>query len=195
VTALNLAQRLALVKFLTESLAALRTTELLPQSEAEMPPGSRLPVMFSGRQAGWASMPQPSQGAAYVADEKKLLAWAEINYPDKVGVVETVPVTDELLAHLEEHLPSAIVKTRQVDPQWVSDITKSLKDPGWYRTNQGEKLTEVPGIVLPEPGKPVPHVKLEGFDAAGIIGAAWRDGDIPVAEFLALPAADGQDAA
>ena len=186
-TALNLQQRLALVKFLTDTLAALRTKELLPQSDAEMPPGTRLPVMFGGRQAGWATMPQPSQGAAYVADEKKLLAWAEKQYPDKVETVRTVEVTGELLAHLEEHLPAAIVRTRQVDPQWVSDLTKSMKDPGHYTTHQGEKLTEVPGIVLPDAGKPSPRVNLDDFDAAGVIGAAWRDGDIPVTAFLALP--------
>lgn len=189
-TALTLPQRLALVKFWTERLAALRAEELLPLCDAEMPSGSRIPVMFGGRQAGWASMPQPSQGAAYVADARKLLAWAETNYPEKVGVAETVPVTDELLAHLREHLPSAIRTERQVDPQWVSDLTTSMKAPGYYVTLQGEKLTEVPGIVLPDAKPPVPRVDLDGFDAAGVIGAAWRDGDIPVAEFLALPGGD-----
>jgi hypothetical protein len=191
-TALNLQQRLALVKFFTDVLAALRRDELLPQCDAEMPSGSRLPVMFGGRQAGWASMPKPSQGAAYVADGKKLLAWAEVHHPGKVEVVETVEVTEELLAHLEDHFPSAIVKTRQVDPQWVSDLTKSMKDPGYYLTLQGEKLTEVPGIVLPDAGKPSPRVDLDDFDAAGVIGAAWRDGDIPVTEFLALPGGEGE---
>ena len=177
----------SLVKFFTVALAKLREDELLPQSEAEMPPGSRLPVMFGGRQAGWASVPQPSQRAAYVADGKKLLAWAEKHHPAKMETAETVEVTDALLAHLREHFPSAIVQTRQVDPQWVADLTQAMKDPGYYLTLQGEKLTEVPGIVLPEPGRPSPRVDLDDFPAAEVIGAAWRGGDIPVAELIALP--------
>ena len=43
-----------------------------------------MPAMFGGQLAAWASMPEPSKKAAYVNDEKALLAWAKKNYPAKV---------------------------------------------------------------------------------------------------------------
>lgn len=187
---LSLPQRLALVRWLTDTLEALRKDDLLPQATSEMPPGARVPVYFAGQHAGWVNMPKPTQRSAYVADEKKLLAWAEKNYPDKVDTVEEVAVDDDLIAFLAEHYPSALRKSQRVRPSWVSDICAALKQPGYYVTLTGEKLTDVPGIELPEPGDPVPRVTLSG-DAAAIIAAAWRGGDIPVAEFLALPAGEG----
>jgi len=191
---LTLAQRLALWKWLTESLEALREEDLLPEAAAEFTPGARIPVKFAGQHAGWVNMPKPTQRSAYVADEKKLLAWAEANYPDKVETVEEVAVDDDLIAFLAEHYPSALRKSQRVRVSWVSDICAALKKPGYYVTLTGEKLTEVPGIELPEPGDPVPRVTLSE-DAAAIIAAAWRGGDIPVAEFLALPAGDGGEPA
>jgi hypothetical protein len=188
---LSLPQRLALVRWLTDTLAHLREDDLLPQATAEMPPGARLPVMFGGQHAGWVNMPKPTQRNAYVADEKKLLAWAEANYPDKVETVEEVAVDDDLIAFLAEHYPSALRKSQRVRASWVSDICAALKQPGYYVTLTGEKLTEVPGIELPEAGDPVPRVSLSE-DAASIIAAAWRGGDIPVTEFLALPAGGEQ---
>jgi hypothetical protein len=187
---LSLAQRLALCKFLTDALKALRLSELLPQAAGEMPSGARLPVMFGGQLAGWASMPQPSKKSAYVDDDKALLAWAEKHHAAKVLTTETAEVTDDVLAVLEEHLPSAIVKTRQVDPQWVSDLTDALRDKGFYVTSDGEKLTEVPGITVPESDPPAPRVDLKP-EAGAIIGAAWQAGDIPVGDLIALPAASG----
>ena len=97
-------------------------------------------------------------------------------------------VTPEVLAVLREHLPSAIFTVRKVDPQWVTDLTGALKGGGHYITAKGEKLTDVPGITVPEPVPPVPSVDL-AEDAAAIIADAWRAGDIPVADLLALPAA------
>lgn len=185
---LSLAQRLLLVKFLTDTLGKLRKDELLPQSAGEMPAGSRLPVMFGGRHAGWALMPAASTSVT-VTDEKKLLAWAEQNYPAKVRTAETVKVDDDLIAFLAEHYPSALEKRRQVEPAWVGDITTSLKEHGYHITMTGEKLTDVPGITVSE-SSPAPRVNLTP-DAAEIIGNAWRDGDIPMAELLALPAAAG----
>jgi hypothetical protein len=190
--ALTLPQRLLLVKFITDTLARVRKDDLVPLAGQEMPPGSRLPVMFGGRLAGWASMPQPSKRSPYVSDEKRLLAWAEQNHPAKVSTVETVEVTDDVLALVAEHFPDAIVKTRQVDSYWLSDIQGALKERGYYVTSDGEKLTEVPGITLPEPDPPAPRVNLED-DAAAIIGAAWLNGDIPAADLLALPAPDGAE--
>jgi hypothetical protein len=193
-SALSTPQRLVLVKFFTDGLAKLREDELLPSASGEMPAGSRMPVMFGGRLAGWATMPKPSKRAAFVSDEKKLLAWAEKQYPEKVATVETVDITDDVLALVAEHLPEAIIKARRVDPQWLSDVQGALKDHGHYITAKGEKLTEVPGITLPEPNPPSPRVNLED-DAQAVISAAWLAGEIPAAEFLALPAAESEAAA
>ena len=184
----DLAQRLALAKFLTDLLKKLRADELLPRATAEMPSGTRLPVMFGGQHAGWASMPQPSKKAAYVHDEKALLAWAEKNYPAKVENVTTVNVDDDLIAFLAEHYPSALEESRRVQPAWVGDIMTGLtSDQRYYATITGEKLTEVPGITVPDPDPPAPRVNLNE-DAEQIIGDAWRSGNIPVADLLALPA-------
>src|ERR1700689_2403452 len=125
-----------------------------------MPSGSRLPVFFGGRQAGWAAMPQPSKKAAYVSDPAKLLAWARVNHPAKVVTERTVRVTDEVLAVLAEHLPGAIVETPQVEPQWLSALLAALKGGGSYLTHEGEKLTEVPGVTVPESDPPAPRVEL-----------------------------------
>jgi hypothetical protein len=187
----DLAQRLALAKFLTDLLKKLRADELLPRATAEMPSGSRLPVMFGGQHAGWASMPQPSKKAAYVSDEKALLAWAEKNHPAKVENVTTVNVDDDLIAFLADHYPSALEEGRQVQPAWLSDIKGALKDKGFYVTLTGEKLAEVPGITVPEPDPPAPRVDLSD-DAQQIIGDAWRSGNIPVTDLLALPGGEGR---
>lgn len=193
-SALSTHERLALVKFFTESLAALRAGDLLPQAAAEMPSGARLPVMFGGKLAGWVTMPKPSQKAAYVSDPAKLLAWAQKQYPGHVSDAETVIVTPRVLEILREQLPGAIASEPEVDKQWVSDITDALKKRGFYVTAAGEKLTEVPGITLPDPAPPVPTVSLAD-DAAEVIGAAWLAGEIPASEFLALPAGGSEEAA
>lgn len=189
---LDLQQALALVKFLTDQLARQRTGQMVPQSRKKMPPGARMPAMFGGKLAAWVNMPQPKQKAAYVADPGKLLAWARVNYPDKVQPTTEVETTPALIEHLREHFPSALKAGEEVDPHWVSDICAAMKDPGYYLTKQGEKLTpdSVPGVVLPEPEAPFPTVTLTD-DAEAVIGDAWRSGDIPMGELLALPAAAG----
>lgn len=185
---LSLAQRLGLVKFFTESLATLRTKELLPLAGNEMPSGSRLPIMFGGQFAGWASMPEPSRRAAFVSDESKLLAWAKANHPDKVEPTEEVIVDSDLIAFLADNYPQALRKGERVSPVLLGDLLASMRDPGWYHTKAGEKLTEIPGITVPETAPAVPRVDLDKEHAAGVIGAAWRDGLIPASELLALPA-------
>ena len=185
---LSTVQRMALVKWLAERLAKLREDDLLPLAAAEMPSGSRLPVMFGGRHAGFVNMPQPSQGAAYVSDPAKLLAWAEKHHPAKVEPTVEVAVDDDLIAHLADHYPSALREGRRVRPAWVGDLQAALKDPGWYLTAQGEKLTEVPGITVPEAKPPVPSVNLDKQTAGEIIEAAWRDGLILADDLLSLPA-------
>ena len=188
-TALNLPQRLALVKFLTDALASLRKKELLPQSEAEMPPGARIPVMFGGKLAAWATMPQPSKKAAYVKDERALLAWAQKQYPGKVEPTAEVLVDDALIAFLAEHRPVSLKKGERVERAWLGDILGALAgQPGYYTTITGEKLFEVPGVEVPEPDPPAPRVNLTD-DADAVIRGAWHAGDIPVAELLALPVA------
>ena len=51
---------------------------------------------------------------------------------------------------------------------------------------KGEKLTEVPGIEIPEPVPSVPRVSLER-DATEIIAAAWPQIQGSLREVLALP--------
>jgi hypothetical protein len=161
---------------------------MLPQAGTELPSGSRIPVMLGSQRAAWVTMPEPSRKAAYVSDEKALLAWAEKQYPEKVTPAETVPrITEQVLAVLREHLPGAIETGRQVDPQWVSDIQLALKLRGHYVTGTGEKLTEVPGITLPVPDPAVPRVDLAD-DATAVIGAAWPQIAAGLPGLLALPA-------
>ena len=62
-----------------------RADDLLPRATAEMPSGSRMPVMFGGKHAGWASMPEPSKKAAYVSDEKACWRWAREELPGQGG--------------------------------------------------------------------------------------------------------------
>lgn len=193
---LNLQQCLALVKFYTEYLARLRTGQMVPQSREEWEPGARVPAKFGGKLAAWVNLPQPTQKSAYVQDAKKLLAWAKVSYPEKVQPTTEVEVTPGLIAHLREHFPSALKTGEEVDPHWVSDILTALKKPGHYDTNKGERLRpdSVPGIVLPDAEPPVPKVDLAD-DAEAVIGEAWRAGQIPMGELLALPAPESGEAA
>lgn len=184
---LTIPQRLALAKFLLEGLGKQRKDVLVPASREEMPSGARMPAMFGGKLAAWVNMPAGRQAAAYVGSPGKLLAWAKQHSPGNVLPTTEVVVTPELIEHLREHFPSALKTAEEVDPHFVSDLCNSLKDPGYYVSSEGEKLTEIPGITVPEPGEPTPTVTLTS-DAEAIIGEAWRSGSIPIAELLALPA-------
>jgi hypothetical protein len=190
---LSLAQRLGLAKYLTDRLAEARKKELEPQAAAEMPSGTRLPVMFGGRLAGWVTMPEPSKRAAWVSDEDALLAWARRHYPEKVEPAVEVAVDDDLIAFLAEHYPQALREGERVQPAWLGDILSALRGGGKYVTGTGEILTGVPGITVPESDPPVPRVALDKQAAAEVIGAAWRAGLISADELLALPPA-GEDA-
>jgi len=188
---LTLPQRLGLVKYLETRLEALRKGDLLAQAQHEMPSGSRMPIMFGGRKAGFATMPEPSKRAAYVADPPKFLAWAKRNYPDKVLPVTEVAVDDDLIAFLADHYPQALRNSERVQQPWTSDICAALRDKGFYVTSTGEKLTEVPGIIVPDPDPPVPRVNLDKEHAGEVIAAAWQAGVISAADLLALPAPEG----
>ena len=74
--------------------------------------------------------------------------------------VTEVKVDDDLIAFLAEHYPSALEESRRVQPAWVSDIDGRTERQGYYVTITGEKLTEVPGIDVPEPDPPAPRVTL-----------------------------------
>jgi hypothetical protein len=191
---LSLPQRFGLWKWLSEELAALRKDDLLPQAGKEMPAGARIPVMFGEKLAGWVTMPQPSKVSAAVMDEGRLLRWAKASYPGKVEYPVEVKVDAGLIEYLQEHRPESLHTGERVDPQWVADICAGLsgKD-GYYVTATGEKLTEVPGIEIPERKPSVPRVDLEDC-AAAVIQEARAAGEIDLGEMLALPAGDAPDA-
>lgn len=189
---LALAQRLLLAKYLTDRLKLLRDNELVPQASAEMPSGSRLPVMFGGRLAGWASMPAGSK-TTRVADEGALMDWARREHPDRIGSMESVAMSPAVLDLVRQHMPEAIRTEEVLDGMWVGDMLSGLQKKGYVVTAEGEKLTSVPGIVTGI-STPAPRVNL-AEDADSVIAAAWLGGDIPAGEFLALPAAEGEAAA
>jgi hypothetical protein len=188
-TALTLAQKLLVWKWLDSTLSALREDDLLPQAGEQMPPGSRIPVMFGRRLAGWISMPRPSQSSARVVSEAQLLAWAQVHYPEKIEHPVEVKVDAGLIEFLQEHRPESLNTGTRVDPQWTADICKALAGQGFYTTLHGEKLTKVPGIKVPEAAPSVPHVYPD--EAAGeIIRQVWADGSLDFRELLSLPASE-----
>lgn len=187
---LSLAQKFGLWKWLADTLLAdLRSKHLIPQAEEEMPPGARLPVMFGGKTAGWVTRPKASQPAATVTDQVKLLAWAKVNYPAKVEYPAEVVVDAALIEFLQEHRPQSLRTGERVDRQWAEDICSALTKHGSYTTYEGEKLTDVPGITVPEAKPSVPTVKLEG-NATEIIEQAWPQIRDNLGEVLALPAGE-----
>jgi hypothetical protein len=184
---LSLVQRFGLWKFLDTQLASVRKSGLLQSAADDLVPGERVAIKFGGRLAGWLSMPKPMQRSAYVADNARFLAWAKVQYPEKIEYVPQVKVDAALLEYLTEHRPESLSVIERVDGQWADDIRAALTDQGYYITAKGEKLTEVPGIEIPEPVPSVPRVSLE-HDAAEIIAAAWPQIQGSLREVLALPA-------
>lgn len=189
---MDLAQRLAVQKLLSERLAAVRTETLLPEAQATLVPGERHAAKFgpagAEQVAAMVTMPEPSKRAA-VTEPAKLLAWAKENAPHQVQVAEEVIVCDALIDYLTEHAPQFLRQSERVDPQWVDDSLKGLKERGRIADHNGEVHTEVPGITVGY-GDSVPRVILKP-DAAVIIGKAWRDGKISVPSLLALPSGEG----
>jgi hypothetical protein len=101
-------------------------------------------------------------------------------------------MSPEVLELVRQHMPQAIRTEECLDGMWVGDILSGLQKKGYYATADGEKLTEVPGIVTGT-SSPAPRVNL-AEDADSVIAAAWLGGDIPAGEFLALPAGEGEAA-
>jgi hypothetical protein len=186
--ALSLAEKLALWKYLDGVLTALHKKNLVPTAQEDMIPTERMPATFGGKKvAAWVTLPKPRQPAAYVKDAAKLLAWAKVNYPAKVENPVEVIVDAGLIEFLQEHRPESLHVAERVDPQWTDDIRGALTEHGCYITATGEKLTEVPGIEVPEPVPSSPQVRLEK-DAAEVIAAAWPQIQPALREVLALPA-------
>lgn len=184
---LSLAQKFALWKWLDGALSALRKDELLPDAADNLVPGERMAVKFGGALAAWVSMPKPTQPAARITDEAELLAWAKANHPERVDYLPEVKVDAGLIEFLQEHRPESLHVTERVDPQWATDLCSGLTSAGHYITAAGEKLTDVPGIEIPEASPSVPRVNLEP-DAAKVIAAAWPEIQGSLREVLALPA-------
>jgi hypothetical protein len=192
VSGLTLPQQFGLWKWLSDQLTAFRKDDLLTQAEKEMPAGARMPVMYGGKLAGWVTMPEPSKTAAYISDEARLLAWTRVHYPEKIENYVEVKVDAGLIEFLQEHRPESLHVTERADRQWANDICHALaSDDGYYITLQGEKLTEVPGIEVPERKPSVPAVKL-GRDATAVISAAWPEIQGAFGDVLALPAGEGE---
>lgn len=184
---LSLAEKLALWAFLDKALARLHKTELVPGAQKELVPTQREPVKFGDRVAAWVTLPKDRQPSAYVKDDAKLLAWAKVNYPAKVENPVEVIADAGLIEFLQEHRPQSLHVAERVDPQWTDDIRGALTEQGYYITATGEKLTEVPGIEVPEPAPSSPQVRLES-NAGEIIAAAWPEIQPGLREVLALPA-------
>lgn len=184
---LSLGEKLVLWKYLDAALTALHKKQLVPGAQKDLVPTERLPVKFGGRLAAWVTQPKDRQPSAYIASEARLLAWAKVNYPAKVEYVPEVKIDAGLLEFLQEHRPESLHTTERVDRQWADDLCAGLTSQGHYITAAGEKLTEVPGIEVPEPTPSSPQVRLEK-DAGEIIAAAWPEIQPGLREVLALPA-------
>lgn len=179
--------RLAVTAFLIDRLTALRKEELTPLAQKELTPGERRSVKLGGRLAAWVSLPKPSRRAS-VTSERELLKWARVHVPQHIETVTEVAVSDQLIDWLAEHAPQFLRTAERVDPQWTEDMLTSMKNRGFIADGNGEKVTEIPGVSAGV-GEPSPRVNLEA-DAADVIAAAWRAGDIDVSGLLALPAGE-----
>jgi hypothetical protein len=185
---LSLFEKLALWKFLDTALTALHDDDLVPAAQDQMVPTQREPVKFGDGLVGWVTLPKPRQGSAYIKDAAKLLAWAKKQYPAKVDNPVEVIVDAGLIEFLQEHRPQSLHVAERVDPQWTDDIRTALTSQGYYITATGEKLTEVPGIEVPDASPSSPQVRLER-NAGEVIAAAWPQLQGSLREvLLALPA-------
>jgi hypothetical protein len=189
---LSLSEKLALWAFLDKALKALHK-ELVPAAQAELVPTQRTPVKFGKGIAAWVTQPKDRQSAAYVKDAARLLAWAKVNYPAKVENPVEVKVDAALLEFLQEHRPESLHISERVDRQWAEDLCAGLTSQGHYITATGEKLTEVPGIEVPEPVPSSPQVRLEK-NATEVIAGAWPQIQGGLREVLALRAGEVADA-
>lgn len=162
----DVATQLGVVKFLSDKLTAARKEDLGPQATSALPVGTRLPVMVGGEHIGWLSIPQP-RTTATVADPAKFLAWAR------------------------EHAPTEIVEA--VRESFTRNVLESVKARGGWLDKATGEVVEVPGVTVSQ-GDPYPKVDLA--DGAGdAIGKAWRAGQIDLGQMLALPPAEGGEAA
>lgn len=163
----DVATQLGVVKFLSDKLTAARKEDLGPQVTSTLPVGTRLPVMVGGEHIGWLSIPQPRTTASVVNDAR-FLAWVKENFPTEIVTVE------------------------QVRESFAKNVLESVKAHGGWRT-KNDTVIDVPGVTVSQ-GDPYPKVDLaEGAGEA--IGKAWRGGQIDLGQMLALPPAEGGEAA
>jgi hypothetical protein len=162
------AVQLGIIAYISGKLSDARKNDLGPAATQALPVGTRLPIKIGDDLIGWLSIPQPRKGAT-VTGEAQFLAWARDNAPTEVVTVE------------------------QVRPSFASLVLESVKkNGGWLDKSDGE-YKPVPGVTASE-GDPYPKVDLSG-DAGAVIAAAWRDGQVDIRQMLALPAAEGDEAA
>ena len=185
---LSLGEKLVLWKYLDAALTALHKKQLVPGAQKDLVPTERLPVKFGGRLAAWVTQPKDRQPSAYIASEARLLAWAKVNYPAKVEH----PVEVEARRRAASSSSRSTGHSPCTSPSGLTPsgpTTSGAPSPsqGHYITATGEKLTEVPGIEVPEPAPSSPQVRLEK-DAGEIIAAAWPEIQPGLREVLALPA-------
>jgi hypothetical protein len=185
---LSLTEKLTLWKWLSEALDSVHKKGLVPQGREQLTPGERLAVKFGDKLVAWVSLPQPTQPSARVKDPAKLLAWAKKHHPEKVEYPVEVIADAGLIEFLQEHRPQSLNIGERVDRQWVEDICTGLNSKDHrYVTADGEVLTDVPGIEIPEASPSSPRVNLQD-DAGEIITAAWPQIQPALREVLALPA-------
>lgn len=181
---LDLEQRVLLVKWMLDTLTAIRKDDLAPEAASEWVPGERRSVKLAGQHAGWVSLPKPTVTVS--VDEPKLLPWAQANLPDRVTTAVQVAVDDDLIAWLRQHRPESLREAPALDPYWVDDVKSVVKARGHYvHPSTGEIVKELPGVRINE-SDPSPRVNLAD-DAVAVIAAAWRSGSIPIGDVLALP--------
>jgi hypothetical protein len=185
---LSLAEKLTLWKWLSGALDTVHDKALVPEGQRDMVPGERHAVKFNGELVAWVSLPQDTQPAARVRNPAMLLAWAKKEHPAKVENPVEVIVDAGLIEFLQEHRPQSLHIGERVDRQWVEDICTGLNGRDHrYVTADGEVLTDVPGIEIPEATPASPRVNLEK-NAGEIITRAWPQIQPALREVLALPA-------
>ncbi|HLI36782.1 MAG TPA: hypothetical protein VKV80_05500 [Streptosporangiaceae bacterium] len=155
-------ERITLAEFLSRHFAAARKGPLNAEALGEMVTGERMAAVFGGRVAAWVSLPRPATRVRVVS-EPAFRAWVKKHMPDEVVTVEQV---------------------REASQRAILDQAKA-NGGRWLNRETGEYVP-VDGIEVAA-GDPAPRVELTP-DAAEVIGAAWRDGEIDLGPMLALPA-------
>lgn len=158
------AAELALLKLVSDQIRAARKG---PESVVAKwrPKDRNAAVLPNGEEIGSVTLAS-GRKTARIADQAALEEWARRTHPE---AFETVTIT-------------------RLSPQFVERLLSAAKKLG--TPVDAETGEEVPGIVV-EQGDPYPQVRLNP-DAAEIVAAAWKDGEMAdlVARLL-RPAIEG----